>query len=408
MTATFRLFIAAGLAMALMPVGDVRAQTAGSEAFADGQASFSLRYRYERVSQDDLPEEAAAHTLRTRVGYSTSASLPVQALLELENVAHLESGTFNDTVTARTAYPVIADPQVTEINRAWISMLLAPGASARVGRHRIKYDNDRFVGNVGWRQNEQTFDGLRLTATGISGLKGEYTYVYRVNRVFGADSRNGTFDTRNHFFRLNYAGSAPAKLVGYGYLLDIEEAPALSSKTFGVRLAGTFDAGSGVTWLYTLEAARQSDHAGNPNKFDFGYWAVEPGLRLGDVTVKVGHESLRGDGMLAFQTPLATLHAFQGFADKFLTTPPDGINDSYATLVYRPKGHGPLAGTQLVGVYHHFGTAVGGDDYGSELDLVITRKFAEHFSTTLKIARYEADTRGSDTTKVWLSLSYTY
>ena len=408
MIAPVRLSAAACLALALTAPGDARAQGLASEALADGEASLSLRYRHERVSQDGLPEDAAAHTLRTRLGYATSAALPVQAMVELEHVAHLGTATFNDTVHARTGYPVVADPEIAEINRAWVDAALAPGASARVGRHRIKYDNDRFVGNVGWRQNEQTFDGLRLMVTGIPGLQAEYAYVTRVNRIFGGDSRKGTFDTRNHFFRVGYAGPASAGLVGYGYLLDIEEAPALSSKTFGVRLTGTLDAGAGVTWLYTLEAARQSDHAGNPHAFDFGYWVAESGMRIGHVTVKAGYESLRGDGTLAFQTPLATLHAFQGFADIFLTTPPDGIDDYYASLVYKPGGPGLLAGTRFVGVYHQFRAAVGERDYGSELDLVVARKFAENFNASLKLARFEAGARGSDTTKLWLSLGYAY
>lgn len=287
-------------------------------------------------------------------------------------------------------------------------MTFAPGTSARLGRHRIKYDNDRFVGNVGWRQNEQTLDGLRLTVTAIPNLEAEYAFISDISRIFGKDSDNGTFDTQNHFIRLNYSGTALANLVGYGYFLDIEEAPALSSKIFGVRLVGGFDAGSGFTFLYTLEAARQSNHANNPNTFDLGYWVVEPGLRFGEVTLKLGYESLRGDEMLAFQTPLATLHAFQGFADKFLSTPSDGIDDYYATLLYVPTGPGLLAGTRFIGVYHRFGAAIGGETYGSELDLVIARKFAGKFSASLKAARYQADAHGSDTTKVWLSLGHTY
>ena len=408
MIATIRLFFAAVLAATLVPVGHATAEPSWPEAIAEGKFGFGLRYRYEGVSRGGLPEDAAAHTLRTRLGYSTSASLPVRAMVELEAVTHLGSDAFSDTVNRRTAYPVVADPENTEINRAWIDVTFAPGASARLGRHRIKYDNDRFVGNVGWRQNEQTFDGLRLTATSVPGLVAEYAFISGVNRIFGRESANGTYDTRNHFLRLDYSGFALGNLVGYGYFLDIEEAPALSSKTFGVRVTGTSDVGSGSTFLYTLEAARQSDHADNPSAFDLAYWVVEPGFRLGDVTLKLGYESLRGDGTVAFRTPLATLHAFQGFADEFLATPPDGIDDYYATIVYAPKGAGPLAGTRFIGVYHRFDAAAGGATYGSELDLVIARKFAGNFDTSLKVARYRADARGSDTTKVWLSLGYTY
>ena len=408
MVTPIRLLVAAGLAVALMSVSDARAESPWSDAFTDGQTSFGLRYQHEWVSQDGNPEDATAHTLRTRLGYTTAASLPLQATVEHEHVTRLGSGRFNDTVNGRTASPVVADPDSTEINRAWINLAFAPGTSARFGRHRIKYDSDRFVGNVGWRQNGLTFDGLRLTVTAIPGLEAEYAFISRVNRIFGKDSAMGTFDTRNHFIHLDYPVSALGRLVGYGYLLNFEDAPALSSRTFGLRLAGAFDAGSSFTFLYTLEAARQSDHADNPNTFDLGYWVVEPGLRFGDVTLKLGYESLRGDGTVAFQTPLATLHAFQGFANKFLTTPPDGIDDYYATLLNAPKGPGLLTGTRFAGVYRRFDTAVGGETYGSELDLVTARKFAEKFNALLKVARYQAKAHGSDTTKVWLSLGYTH
>ena len=43
-----------------------------------------------------------------------------------------------------------------------------------------------------------------------------------------------------------------------------------------------------------------------------------------------GYEVLGADdgaALTSFQTPLATLHKFQGWADKFLTTPPNGIRE---------------------------------------------------------------------------------
>ena len=131
-------------------------------------------------------------------------------------MTRLGSGRFNDTVNGRTASPVVADPGSTEINRAWINLAFAPGTSARFGRHRIKYDSDRFVGHVGWRQNGLTFDGLRLTVTAIPGLEAEYAFNSRVNRIFGKDSAMGTFDTRNHFIHLDYPVSALGRLVGFG------------------------------------------------------------------------------------------------------------------------------------------------------------------------------------------------
>ena len=48
------------------------------------------------------------------------------------------------------------------------------------------------------------------------------------------------------------------------------------------------------------------------------------------VGFRVGWERLSGSEREGqFQTPLATLHAFNGWADKFLSTPVNGIEDLY-------------------------------------------------------------------------------
>ena len=57
-------------------------------------------------------------------------------------------------------------------------------------------------------------------------------------------------------------------------------------------------------------------------------------LSFGPLGFKAGYEVLEGapTGGLAFVTPLATLHKFQGWADKFLATPASGIEDAYIAV----------------------------------------------------------------------------
>ena len=85
--------------------------------------------------------------------------------------------------------------------------------------------------------------------------------------------------------------------------------------------------GKGFGW--TLEAARQHAYAGNPLSFSHAYWLIEPTFAAHGVTYRAGWEHLGGDGAHALQTPLATLHAFNGWADKFTVTPPGGLEDRY-------------------------------------------------------------------------------
>src|SRR3546814_19210362 len=68
---------------------------------------------------------------------------------------------------------------------------------------------------------------------------------------------------------------------------------------------------------------------------------AELGLDVAAFKLTGGYELLGSDGGatgiaggFAFQTPFATLHKFNGWADKFLTTPGTGIQDYYAGVAY--------------------------------------------------------------------------
>ena len=102
---------------------------------------------------------------------------------------------------------------------------------------------------------------------------------------------------------------------------------------------------------------------------------------------------------MGFKTPYATLHKFQGWADKFLVTPGDGIEDIYVGL----KGAaGPV---KLGAFYHEFTAEDSGDDFGSEIDLVATWPASKYLTLQLKFASFSTDdsSRFDDTDKVWVS-----
>ena len=65
---------------------------------------------------------------------------------------------YNSTTNGKTTYPAVADPETYEINRLQLTNTRIPMTTVTLGRQRIVLDDQRFVGNVGWRQNEQTFD----------------------------------------------------------------------------------------------------------------------------------------------------------------------------------------------------------------------------------------------------------
>jgi hypothetical protein len=110
---------------------------------------------------------------------------------------------------------------------------------------------------------------VRLTSKLVPGLAADYTYVWLVNRIFGGDARQGDFETNTHLVNLAYCGLGFVKVIGYAYLLDFDEVPANSSKTFGVRLTGSRALAEPWKLLYTAEGAWQGDHANNPNDNSF-------------------------------------------------------------------------------------------------------------------------------------------
>jgi hypothetical protein len=169
-------------------------------------------------------------------------------------------------------------------------------------------------------------------------------------------------------------------------------------------MAGEHPVGGKSTFLYAAEYARQHDHGANPRSFGLDYWLIEPGVKTGPLTFKAGYERLEGNGTVGLQTPLATLHAFNGWADKFLTTPANGLRDAYLDASYKVPGMGALAGLTLRAAWHDYGSTVGGIAYGREWNALASYPLDKRFTLTAKLARYEADAFATDTTKLWFQV----
>lgn len=391
-------FTALALAIWAAPLG-AWAQSASEH----GDWIVEARLRYEGVSQDGLAD-ADALTFRTRLGYESPAWHGFRLLGELEAVAQF-SDDFNDTVNGAATYAVVPDPEALELNRLQLSWSGAEGRRAVLGRQRIVLNNARFIGNVGFRQNEQTFDALRLDARPFEHAGFTYVYIDNVRRIFGDDSPQGEWDSDSHIVQGDF--DLPAgKLSAYGLWLDFrDDAPAQTSQTFGLRWTNEWDAGAFRPRL-SLEAATQSDYRG-AGDFDLGYQHAELALRRDRWTVTVGGERLEGDGARGFSTPLATLHLFQGWADVFLATPPDGVRDLYAGVAYTTP---PWIADQPVTfsvIGHDFSDDGGGADFGTEIDAAARMTINERVSLEAKAAFFDGeDPRFADRDKVWFSIEY--
>jgi len=375
-------------------------------AITSGDASLNLRHRYEYVDQDSFSEDAHASTLRMRLNYATGSWRDWSGFIEFDQVLEVLLNDYNSgqgTSTGdRDKYPVVADPNGSDLNQLYLQY--APNADwrTRVGRQRILLDDQRYVGGVGWRQNEQTYDSLSVQYKGFENTTVFYSYVANVNRIFGSDVPAGDQEQDTHLLNANVGLTDAWKVVGYAYLIDNDDAPAFSTDTFGLRLNGNVALGEGKLAIIA-DVATQSDAGNNPADYDATYFRVHGDWSLDALTLGLGFESLGSDNGQGFRTPLATLHAFNGWADQFLSTPGAGLEDLYLKVGYKYKPWG------FTLVYHDFSAESGGDDFGSEIDLSAGRSLGERYKLLLKLAAFDSDDPAyTDTTKAWLMLTASF
>ncbi len=355
-----------------------------TKAMESGKFMVKARFRGETVD-DSVNEEASALTLRTRLGYTTGAFKGFKATAEISDTRIV--GGQGDYAPEESGFAIVADPELTEVNLANVSYTGPSGFVAVAGRQRIILDNARFVGNVGWRQKEQTFDAGTLKYAPSDKVQFGYSYVDRVKGITPAFDA----DVSHHLANASWS-SAVGKLTAYAYLLE-QDVSGAENDTVGLRYKSRMSLDS-VTLDYTLEYADQSAGA-----FDASYYLAEIAAKIQGVTFRLGHEVLTSDdGLYGTQTPLATKHAFNGWADKFLGTPATGLEDSWVGVA------GKVGRFGFNVTYHDFSPEFGGGDYGSEIDAVVSTRFADHYTVGLKLADYNSDGFSADTSKTWLWL----
>lgn len=402
-----RLFAATLLCIPMAGVANDEPTPGYYSLFNDGKASFDLRYRFELVDPDTASRDARASTLRSRLTFTSGDYRGFSFVTEFDDVTTIGGDDYNSTANGNTDYAVVADPEGTEVNQAYLTYKTNE-LTGSVGRQRILHGSQRFVGGVGWRQNEQTYDGLRAKAAFDSGLTLDYAYVYNVNRIFGPEDgpvQPGDHEGDSHFLRIDYAVTDGHSLSAFGYFLDIDEngdyaagvTVGNSSDTYGLEYQGKYGPA-----VLKATYARQSDAGGSALSYDANYFLIEAAYSIAGVKLSAGYEELGADNGVSFKTPYATLHKFQGWADQFLATPPDGIEDAYLGIA------GAIGVVKLGAYYHDFAAESSSASFGSEIDLVATWPVTKNLNLQLKAASFSADDedRYSDTDKLWVTVQF--
>jgi len=401
------------------PVSSAYAEDAFWTALTEGKPDFSVRLRYENVDDDTQPREANANTARIALGYKTGSFHGLGFYGQVEHVQEIFSDNFSHPARPQPGFPVVADPEGTEINQAYLffdgKAAGMDNNSIKIGRQEITYRKapfHRFIGTILWRQNWQTFDAASVVNTALPDTKLSYAYVWNVNRIFGDDAPNplNDFDSNSHFLNAQYNGFSNVNLEAYAYLLEFDNAEQFSTNTFGIRANGGVPINETVKAIYTAEYAHQNDAGDNASSISADYLLGELGAKfkfsgpVNSLLLKASYELLEGNGGAdRFVTILGTNHAFQGWNDRFLITPGDGIEDIYFTAVVQALG------AKFIAVYHDLSSDKDSYDYGSEIDLLATKTFNKHYTLGVKYSDYNADqnvfntgARAADVSKFWV------
>ncbi len=387
------------VAAAVLAVTSFGAMADHSEDGVHSTVDVSFRYRIENVDQEGFDDTATASTLRSRATIKTKWNKSVSTVIEFDDVSTLGNTDYNSgggTSPGQSGFPVIADPEGTEVNQAYLKYTDGD-YSLDLGRQRILIGNQRYVGGVGWRQNEQTYDAMTFKNK-FGKVDFNYSYIFGVNRIFGEQVPAGDHEHRTHLLGLDYKTGA-GKLSGYYLSIDNQDAAGLSNSTLGIKFSGKAGA-----FAYTAEIASQSDNANNNNDYDANYYLLEGAYKQDNYSFGAGLEVLGGDSEngQAFTTSLATLHKFQGWADVFLATPGVGIEDTYLNATFKAGGF------NFKVVYHDFSSEEQSTDFGTELDFSISKKLSTNWSGLLKYADFDSDDEDLYTSrqKIWLMFTY--
>ncbi|MGE4324269.1 MAG: alginate export family protein [Sphingobium sp.] len=367
------------------------------------------RLRYEHIDQPT--SKADALTMRLRTGAEIGLNR-LSFLAEAEGTLAMvkDYNAFPFAIAGgqrRPQFSTIADPMNVELNRLHLRYKSAV-ATVTVGRQRINLDDQRWVGSVAWRQNEQTFDAVRGEAK-LGPVSVDGTYAISQRTLFGVDA--GPRQSYDGDFLFGGVGAklGPVNVKGFAYLLDYDESffAANSSQTYGLRATATLPVSRAARLSLAGSYARQSDYGSNPFDYAADYIAAEAVVTVKGVGLTAGYERLGSDNGRALQTPMATLFKFNGWADVFLTTPADGLRDVYGGVSYNFDGVKALPGLNAGATYHRYSSDAGSQRYGDEWNVTLGFRLGAT-GITARYAAYDAGSFGVDSRKFWLQAEFAY
>ncbi|MBN2817266.1 MAG: hypothetical protein JXQ67_11330 [Campylobacterales bacterium] len=402
---------------ALMSSANLMAAEDGLNIFSDIKLKGEIRPRYEVADvKDNGVEKGQAFTARTHLAV-TAGLLEVQGLSATVGIQTVNNFGYTNYSPASTNYDKILDPQAAMLSEASVDYV-AGKTAIHAGRSQLNLDNQRFIGTVGWRQLERSYDTLAVTNTDVENLELMAAYLYGYAGVGGTT----TTETSSVILHAKYKVMDELTITAYDYMIGS------SNDTLGIALTGNATL-EGVKLDYRAEYAMQSDptmeYRVKDVKADATYYNLDLGTNISGILAGVNYEFLSGtngtDGKTNFNPAFGTNHKFNGWADVFFvgnTGPTGGLKDFNLRLGYTAAGLG-----KILAMYHDFKSDVAmtagsgtSDNLGSEIDVVYTNAIpgVKGLAGLLKFASYSKGdvTSFANATKdkqvAWAQLDYKF
>lgn len=359
------------LAIFALSLPAVASPTAGEaqQVAVNGQVRPRVEYR----DPTGASGSEAFTSMRSRVGLQAALDRGVSLVLQVQDVRIWGEegsplGDFSaNGLDMHQAYLLLESPDL-------------PWLTARVGRMETPFGGERLIGAVGWAQQAQSFDGVRLGLGSGNATVSALAFTLRDAAAPGVSTNAGLYGAYGEF-----AEVGPGALDAYWLWNRITAASDTNEHLIGARYV--FSDGD-VNGRVESTVARGTRGDVDVSAFMAGA-RIGTSFEEGRSTATLWFDYLSGDDpttadVEVFNTFFGTNHKFYGFADLFLNIPAHtggaGLQDIAVKL------NRSLDESTGLGVDLHFfrpaQTDIVEDRFGEELDLTLRHRYSSTLTAT--------------------------
>jgi Alginate export len=261
--------------------------------------------------------------------------------------------------------------------------------TATIGRMETNFGGQRLVGAVGWTQQAQSFDGVRIDGAADWGKVSMIAYKIGDETAPAVEADHELYGAY-----ATVADVGPGGMDLY-WLYDRTEGISRGNEhSLGARYAF-----SGA-WSGRLEGTYQTGTRAGTDVSAYMFGArLGRALADGKAGVTLWYDYLSGDDAATadtevFNTLFATNHKFYGFADVFLNIPKNtggaGLQDMAVKFNWKPR-----PAIRFAADLHSFSAAEQGtlsdSHFANELDLTLSHRYTENLSATVGFSYVDQD-----------------